>query len=299
MFYFKYKGQPIKVEYYSVLFGGFDINEWKGSVTPNCKLSSTSILIPSLTEQAKKAIIDSLAQIKADQVVFKDVIFKYMRANADSLGIQIDPERGEPIVLVNWLLKPKVPKPDPKNPNKDLTPFFGIGASLRADKGEKDGRNQKILSTVILNGKSLVGVTRGELNTILQGKKAGGNKEGPSNRFLQYMTGEPRGFLNNMGVFYLSCGTTIARLQQMAGTGEISPEEMEKIVDETADIFAKMGIATGTIDQDPAADDDASAPVASTSSANLAFSLPGFGEFKEVETPLPSQTASTSSTQKT
>lgn len=281
-FYFSYGGSPVKVSFWSVLFGSFDFNDWNGNPTVSCRISSTAILPANLSEQAKKAVIDSLAQIKADQTIFLDVFKKFIKANPKIVPPDTDQETGQPIEKkISIILKRKAPKIDPAKPNKDLTPFYSIGVTLQTDKIESnpnpkadqpkgDVKGLRINTPIIINGKQAIH-TRGSLYDAIKGK-----------RFIKHSEGELTGFSGTMGTF-LTIKSTIERLQQFRGSGEPTPEEMKKMVEETVGMFANLGIEVGDVAE--AAADDAEKKKAEAPVAAASGELPSasFGNFTEIK----------------
>jgi hypothetical protein len=268
-FFPMYEGKPVPITHWSVLFGSFDFNEYEGKDTYSCKLSSTAILISSLPQKAKETVISSLAQLKADQLVFKDVIAKFVKARPDIVPVKLDEDTNKPIELRTLgIVRLKNPKVDPKKKDKEMTPFWQVSSVLPTDRNEKDVRKQKITIPVIINGKALVNPTRGSLCDAIKGK-----------RFLKITTGTLSAFRGEKETV-LQVRSSVERLQELRGTGEVTVEEMSKIISSTVDMFAGLGIETGEVEQHAAADDpSAPDPV----SSNDGLTDQGFGDFKEVE----------------
>jgi len=240
-FSFFYDSMPVMAEFFTVFFGSFDFNEFKGKPTESCKLGGCVILVPSLPPAAKEVILQSFAQVRADQAVVKDAFEKFLAANKTKFPLPVDDSR-QPIprnIRLAARLKFGKEGDGGKGKEKVVTDVWQIASSLDTERGDKDVRKNRITTPIIIDGiaypSEVSGVkyptlTRGTLYEKLKGgtylKHSKGRFsafEGPGGCFIQFKSEEEA-------------------LQQLPRKKMPTSEEMQKMVVETSSIFAKLGI---------------------------------------------------------
>lgn len=275
-----YDRKPVDVSCFGTYCFAFDFNVWENKDTYTCKWVSSIILFNELPEAAKKSIIDSYAQVKANQAVFKDVFIKFFAANPQYTENLLDAEGAKLTVKYSPIVKLKAVKPDPSKPNKDMTPKWQSSCTLQTDKSvSKEGgsvKEERIITPIILNGKVLENQTRGSIYELLKDK-----------RFFKHTQGELYGFLRpGDGTFFMQVRSKKETLQQLAGRHEPTKDELKKMTDSSVSMFAGLGITMSDISEEAMKEAEEDSP--SQQSSQPATKSPpivdtGFGGFTEVE----------------
>jgi len=261
-----YDEQEVRANFTTTFSGSFDFNVYNGKPTETCKLSGALILYSSLPEAAKLSIVNSYAQLRADQAVVKDAFAKYLEANVAAIPPPLDGD-GKPAKReIKLAARLKIGKPDKKDPSKQMQDTWQISSSLSTLKGDPDVTKHMITSTVILDGKPLIHITRGELYRLVKG-----------GTYFKLSSGKLAAFEGTGGCF-IQFKSDKEVLQAIAKKKEKTPEELKKEVDDSALELAKLGIEM----KGPSADEleeDGGRPAAAAAAAALPAVAPD-GTFK-------------------